>query len=120
MNTNKKSGKGSFWLVLLGLLLVIGFVSGGVYLLDDQGLISLGGEMDGERPSPEDMDMTLADGTTMQPPTRDHDESGGISSQSLLGILKMVAQLGVVVVVVTGIQWVYARLVNRLGRAPAV
>jgi hypothetical protein len=120
MNTNKKLRKGSFWLVLLGLLLMIGLVSGGVYLLDDQGLIGLGGEMDGERPSFPEMDAAAANGETFQRPSRDHDEAGGFSIQGLLGILKVVVQLGIVVVIVTGFQRVYARLANRWGRAPAI
>ncbi|MBK7896661.1 MAG: hypothetical protein IPJ90_17645 [Anaerolineaceae bacterium] len=119
MNTNKKQRKASFWLVLVGLLLLVGLVSGGVYLLDDQGLISLGGEMAGERPSLPEM-STTADGDTFLPPTRDHDEAGGFSGAGLLGLLKTVVQLGIVVVALTGFQRVYARLANRWGRAPAI
>ncbi|MCA9901059.1 MAG: hypothetical protein KC433_22885 [Anaerolineales bacterium] len=119
MNTNKKQRKGSFWLVFVGLLLLIGFISGGVYLLDDQGLISLGGEMDGERPSLPEM-STTADGDTFQPPTRDFEEAGGFNSFSLLGILKTVVQLGIVVIAVTGFQRLANQRANQRGRATPI
>ena len=78
--------------------------------------------MDSERPSFVPTDTENADDQLANRPTRgqDHEEAGGIVSASLTGILKMIAQLGAVVLAVTSFQWVYAPLVNRLGRAPAV
>ncbi len=121
MKTNKKSQTAKFWAVVLGLFLLIGVVSGGTYLLNEQGFISLGGEVEGERPSFDSINTENADDQLASRPTRgqDHEEAGGIDSASLTGILKMIAQLGIVVIAVTGFQWMYARLVNRFGRAPA-
>jgi len=119
MFTKKKTNSANFWLVVLGLFLVIGFVAGGVYLLDSQGVISVGGDMPAERPEADETMPDFGDGETTMPLRGDHDEAGGeLSSMGLLGILKMVLQLGVVIVVVTGFQWFYGRLVNRLSRAP--
>ena len=119
MSIKKKTNKANFWLVILGLFLAIGFVASGVYLLDDQGFISVGSDMPAERP--ESADGTIPDfgeGEMTLPPG-DHDDAGTINSTAFLSILQMVLQLGLVVIVVTGVQWVYARLVKRLSRALA-
>ena len=120
MSTKKKTSKAHFWLVVLGLFLFIGIVTGGVYFLDNQGLISSSEEMSGERPDVDGTMPELADKETMVPPQGDHDDTGGeLNSTAFLSVLQMVLQLGLVVVVITGFQWVYARLVNRLSSAPA-
>jgi len=43
MSTKQKSNRIHFWVVVLGLLLTIGLIAGGTYVLSEQGLISAGG-----------------------------------------------------------------------------
>ena len=84
-DVNKKS-KGNFWLVVIGLFLVISFVAGGVKVLDNQGLISVSSDMPEGGPSADGAPGDFEEGSQ---PTRDHDDEGsGFNSQSLMGIFK--------------------------------
>jgi hypothetical protein len=50
MPAQKKTNGKQFWIVVLGLFLVIGLVAGGTYVLNEQGLISAGGGPEGGPP----------------------------------------------------------------------
>lgn len=118
MSTKKKTNKQNFWIVVLGLLLLIGLIAGGTYVLNEQGLISAGGEAQDGPPS--DMDMAEFEEGAERPERPDHDgEGGGFNSQSLVGLFKVVLQISVVVVIITGGQWLLSWFQRRRRRAPA-
>jgi hypothetical protein len=116
MSTRKKINKQKFWIVVLGLLLLIGLTAGGTYVLNEQDLISAGGES---------QDGPLADRAEYEegaerPEPPDHGgEGGGFNSQSLVGLFKVVLQISIVVVVIAGGQWLLSWLQQRWRRALA-
>jgi hypothetical protein len=122
MSATKKTNRKQFWLVVLGLFLLIGAIAGGTYLLDVQGLINAGGEMQGGPPADMADISELADSAegNEMPARPDHDEEGGgFSSQALTGMFQVMLQMSMVVVVIAGGQWLLSRLQRRRRRAPA-
>ena len=122
MSIQKKANAKHFWLVVLGLFLLIGLIAGGTYVLDAQGLISAGsgGEQGGSRGEPP---AGMADfAASGEMPTRpDHDGGeGGFSVQALSGVLQEALQIGLVVVVVAGGQWLFSWLMRRRRHVAAV
>jgi hypothetical protein len=117
MSTKKKTNRKRFSIVVLGLFLLIGLIAGGTYVLDEQGLISAGGEV---------QDGPLADMAELEegaerpsPPDHEGDEGAGFNSQSLAGLFTAILQISVVVVVIAGGQWLLSWLQRRRRRAPA-
>jgi hypothetical protein len=119
MSTKKKSNKMSFLLVVLGLFLVIGFVAGGTYFLNNQGLLSVGGAVPGER---SDRPPANFEEGTERPARPDGEEggSGGVNAQAFAGLFKTIGQILMVVVVIAGGQWLFAWLRHRRKRAATV
>ncbi|MEZ4833920.1 MAG: hypothetical protein R2873_18375, partial [Caldilineaceae bacterium] len=101
--------------VVLGLFLFIGLIAGGTYLLDTQGLISVGGDMpDGP---PANM-ITTTEGSEMPARPERDGEVGGFNAQALMGLVEVLLKMSVVVLVVTGGQAVLSWVQRRRQRAP--
>ena len=112
MSAKTKPTTRNFWLVVLGLLLTIGLISGGVYWLNDQGLISAGGG--GERPEggpPSGFEEREAG---ERPFSGDQHEAGGFDSRAIAGVFKTLLQLAVVVLIVAGGRKLYHAISNRV------
>ena len=116
MTPKMKSERVQLFMVVLGLFLVIGLVAGGTYFLNDQDLIGIGdmgpGEMP-EGPLPE-----LGDGES-RPARPDVNGAGmGFNSQLLMGLLKVVLQIILVIVLVTGARRLLNWPLRRRRRVP--
>jgi hypothetical protein len=124
MSTQMKTNKKQFWIVVLGLLIVIGLIAGGTYLLNEQGLISVGGPPEGfsDGPpdgAPEGMPDFAEDGERPERPDHHDDGAGGFSTQALGGLFKVIVQISIVVFIIAGGQWLLSWLQRRRRRAPA-
>lgn len=120
MSTHKKTHKMNFWLVVLGLFLVIGLVAGGTYLLDKQGVISMGTDGPGELPEGMSADAVDFEAGADRPARPDFEEGGdSFNSESLLGVLRAALQMAVVVVVVAGGQTSFSKYCRQRIVAPA-
>ena len=97
MKKNKKATTRQFWLVVTGLLLLIGLVTGGAWLIEANDLVSVdGGRTDGP---PADMAELAADGERAEPPERGEE---GSSSGAWLGLAQPLLQMGLVLLIVLG------------------
>jgi flagellar biogenesis protein FliO len=124
-----KTSRKNFWIVVLGLFLVIGLVAGGAYVLNEQGLISAVGGREGGPPDgfpdsssdgrPEGRPDFAEDGERPERP--DHHEGGpeGFNTRALGGLLKVIVQISIVVAIVAGGQWLFSWSQRRRRRAPA-
>lgn len=112
MSAKTKPTTRKFWLVVLGLLLTIGLICGGIYLLNDQGLISAGSGGDRPESGPpagfEDRD------SGERPFSGDQHEAGGFDNRSIAGVFKTLLQIAVVVLLVTGGRRLYHAVSNRV------
>lgn len=120
MSKQKKTDKKHFWLVVLALFLLIGSIAGGVYILNEQGLISVANGVQGDRSDgpPTDRSDSAEDGEMFSPSSHEG-EGSGFNIQALGGVFKVLLQLSLVVVVITGGQRLFSWLQRRWRRAPA-
>lgn len=116
MPTTKNSNQMKFWMVLLGLFLLIGLVAGGTYILNDQGLISAGNTAPGELS--EGAPPDLEEGAAMPERPEGGSEGMGFNSQALVGVFKALLQISLVVAIVAGSQWLISWLQRRRRRSP--
>lgn len=119
MSTQKKTNRKHFWLVVLGLFLLIGVIAGGTYLMESQGLISAGSELPGNLPADMGELADFSEGGEMPSPPDHGSEGGGFSSQALSGMFKAILQIGAVVFVIAGGQWLLSWVQRRRRRALA-
>jgi hypothetical protein len=113
MSTRKKTGKPNFWIVILGLLLVIGLIAGGTYALNEAGLLSSGTMPDGA--APPDFAASDTGSETFAPPEgmpEGRPDEGG--SGTLIGFARAIGQLVLVIVPVYYGQKLFGRLEKRL------
>ena len=110
-NTNRKQ----FWIVVLGLFLFIGLVAGGTYLLDAQGLISAGGELQDGPPA--DLSTAAESGEVRVRPDRE-EQAGGFTVQALMGLMEVPIKMGAIVLIVISGQGLLSWMQRRRQRAP--
>ncbi|MCB9420139.1 MAG: hypothetical protein H6667_10055 [Ardenticatenaceae bacterium] len=126
MTTRKPTRKPNFWMVLIGLFLLIGLIAGGTYALNEAGYISAAGMPDGGAPSDfaglTDADssdtavMTTDAASTDSRPAPPEGMEDGRSSQALTGFAKALGQMALVITLVYYGQKLFGWLEKRLRR----
>jgi hypothetical protein len=115
MSSQRKTNGKQFWFVVLGLFLFIGLITGVTYLLDAQGWISTGGEMqDGPRAN---LSTGVESGEMRTRPERE-EQAGGFNGQALMGLAEVLIKMSVVVLIVTGGQGLLSWVQRRRRRMP--
>lgn len=114
MSSQRKTNGKQFWIVVLGLFLFISLIAGGTYLLDAQGLISAGSEMQDGPPANL---STAAEDEMPARPDRE-EQAGGFNAQALMGLLEVPLKMSVIVLIVTGGQALLSWVQRRRQRAP--
>ena len=104
MSTQKNTRKPNFWLVLAGLLLLIGLIGGGAVALNEAGLLNASNTPDDRNESIAQPDFNSEAPTDSEAFRRpegrpDHEEGGG-SSAALLGLGASVGKLAIIIAIV--------------------
>lgn len=119
MTTHKQARKPNFWVVTLGLFLLIGLIAGGTYALNEAGFIRAGATAEGRIPPdfPTGVDSeSSAAVLTGERPSRPERSGGDRSNVAILGFAKAIIQMAIVITLVYYGQKLLSRLEKRLRR----
>lgn len=116
--------KPNFWIVTLGLLLLVGLIAGGAYALNETGLITTAAiPEEGTRPEFAELNDDETSGevviateeiSTAERPAPPEGMDDNHSSQALLGLAKAIGQMAIVITLVYYGQKLLGRFEKRL------